>query len=64
VGGSELWSLWLSARNAVENHAQRARIQLSIDVAVDPWIEGMILNGVATEPNLLATPPALATVRD
>ena len=41
----ELWYLRLSDPHSVRNHGQSERIQLSIDVVVNQWIENMITEG-------------------
>ncbi len=41
----ELWYLRLSDPHAVRNRGERERIQLSIDVVFNDWIERMILEG-------------------
>ena len=41
----ELWYLRLSDPHFVRNHGPTERIQLSIDVVVNEWIENMIVQG-------------------
>ena len=41
----ELWYMRLSDPHSVHNRGEHERIQLSIDVVVNEWIERMIVNG-------------------
>ena len=41
----ELWYMRLSDPHSVRNHGPTERIQLSIDVVVNEWIENMIVQG-------------------
>ncbi len=41
----ELWYMRLSDPHSVRNHGRTERIQLSIDVVVNEWIEQMIISG-------------------
>ena len=41
----ELWYMRLSDLHSVKNHGNTERIQLSIDVVVNEWIENIILQG-------------------
>ena len=41
----ELWYMRLSDPHSVRNHGYTERIQLSIDVVVNEWIEKMIVQG-------------------
>jgi len=44
----DLWYFRLSDPHSVRNHAHTERIQLSIDVVVNDWIENMIIAGDTT----------------
>lgn len=41
----ELWYMKLSDPHSVTNNSSQERIQLSIDVIVDDWVEDLILSG-------------------
>ena len=41
----DLWYMRLSDPHSVHNNGQTERIQLSIDVVVNAWVEEMIING-------------------
>lgn len=46
----ELWYLKLSDPHSVVNGGQFERIQMSIDVVVNEWIESLIVNGEVSHP--------------
>lgn len=46
----ELWYLRLSDTHAVYNRGQEERVQLSIDVVVNDWVENLIVNGETALP--------------
>ena len=45
----ELWYMRLSDPHSVRNYGHAERIQLSIDVVVNEWIENMIIEGASVQ---------------